>query len=306
MRVLRIFFQWLSMLLLVGLLLFATHTILTFRTFTHSVATLNDEIASLKATVEQFSQETREQIEANTQRTTELSDFLYTEQKRIDALRDDVKGVDRTVGKLSGSVETLEKLTTTDRQLLQKYSKVYFLNEHYMPEGLTIIDEEYDLIDGKQVSVHEHMWPFLKDMLEDALDDGFEIMVLSGYRSFNDQGTLKQVYTQRYGVGANQFSADQGYSEHQLGTAIDFTTKNGGTDLSQFGESEAYAWLKEHAHKYGFVLSYPENNEYYVYEPWHWRFVGKELADYLHDSESFFYNVEQRKIDTYLSTLFDK
>jgi hypothetical protein len=53
-------------------------------------------------------------------------------------------------------------------------------------------------------------------------------------------------------------------------------------------------------------MSYPKGNEYYVYEPWHWRFVGKDLARYLHKRNKHFYDLEQRKIDEYIPTLFDR
>jgi LAS superfamily LD-carboxypeptidase LdcB len=236
---------------------------------------------------------------------SDLTDLLYTEQQRMDSIADSIEGVDSTVGKLSGSVRTLEKITTTDPQLLQKYSRVYFLNEHYMPADLVIIDEKFDLIDGKQVTVHADMWPFLSELLTDADDDGIDIMVLSGYRSFAEQASIKQNYVQRYGTGANQFSADQGYSEHQLGTTVDFTTKGTEGDLARFENTEAFAWLKDNAYRYGFTMSYPENNEYYIYEPWHWRFVGKDLARHLHRNDLHFYSMEQREIEKYIPTLFD-
>ncbi len=52
-------------------------------------------------------------------------------------------------------------------------------------------------------------------------------------------------------------------------------------------------------------MSYPENNDYYEYEPWHWRFVGEDLARYLRNKNKYFYDLEQRKIDEYIPVLFD-
>ena len=147
--------------------------------------------------------------------------------------------------------------------------------------------------------------PFFEDMVEDALDDGVELFVVSAFRSFEEQAGLKGAYTVTYGSGANAFSADQGYSEHQLGTTIDFTTTGINGGLTGFEKTAAYEWLKENAHKYGFVLSYPENNAYYIYEPWHWRFVGEDLARDLHKDGKYFYDLDQRKIDEYLISLFD-
>ena len=84
-----------------------------------------------------------------------------------------------------------------------------------------------------------------------------------------------------YGSGANSFSADQGYSEHQLGTTVDFSTSSLGGSLNGFDQTEAYEWLDKNAHRFGFILSYSKDNAYYIYEPWHWRFVGKDLALYI-------------------------
>jgi D-alanyl-D-alanine carboxypeptidase len=109
-----------------------------------------------------------------------------------------------------------------------------------------------------------------------------------------------------YGSGANAFSADQGYSEHQLGTAADVTTNTLAGGLDGFDATPAYKWLTANAYKYGFILSYPQGNGYYEYEPWHWRFVGKKLARYLHTTNERFYDLDQRTIDSYLINIFDK
>jgi len=78
-----------------------------------------------------------------------------------------------------------------------------------------------------------------------------------------------------------------------------------GANLTGFENTEAYTWLQENAYKYGFVLSYPKGNGYYVFEPWHWRFVGKDLAIKLHREDKNFYDLDQRQIDEYLVSIFD-
>lgn len=295
----------LDTLLLVGVGAACAYAIVTLHNNASDLALMRGELTALRSHVDARLASTTAYIQAVEDKEIALSDMLYNEQKRIEELADNVEGFDRTVGRLSGSVETLEKLTTTDPELLQKYSKVYFLNEHYMPADLTVIDEKYDYENGKEVSVQSDMWPFLEDLLEDAWDDGVQLKVLSGYRSFEEQQTLKQHYMVTYGTGANTFSADQGYSEHQLGTTVDFTDENIGENLDTFEGSDAHRWLERNAYKYGFVMSYPENNQYYVYEPWHWRFVGEDLARYLDRQNKHFYDLEQRKIDEYIPTLFD-
>jgi zinc D-Ala-D-Ala carboxypeptidase len=153
--------------------------------------------------------------------------------------------------------------------------------------------------------IYAKVWPYLRSLLEAADKTGVKLLVASAYRSFGTQSTLKSAYTFTYGSGANTFSADQGYSEHQLGTTVDFTTSDLGANLSGFASTEAYQWLLDHAQDYGFTLSYPDRNAYYKFEPWHWRYVGRELASRLHDEGRFFYDFDQRVIDAYLIKLFD-
>lgn len=210
------------------------------------------------------------------------------------------------IREIMGTVGTLDKLSKTDKELLQKYSKVYFLNEHFVPENLAPIQPDYIYEKGKNISVHAKVLPFLEKMFSDAKSANLPIQVISGYRSFGEQTSLKSTYNVVYGAGtANQFSADQGYSEHQLGTALDLTTPTLGANFTSFKNAEAYTWLRDNAHKYGFVLSYPENNQYYEFEPWHWRFVGVKLATRLHNEGEKFYDVDQRTIDNYLINIFD-
>lgn len=206
---------------------------------------------------------------------------------------------------LSGTVKVLDRLAKTDKELLQKYSRVYFLNENYIPERLVQIDQQYILPGKKDQYFHASAWRYLEDMIEDAAEDGIDLKVVSAYRSFDEQNELKGQYTQVYGSGANAFSADQGFSEHQLGTTVDLSDPATAGAYASFATTEAYRWLTENAHRYGFVLSYPENNAYYIFEPWHWRFVGRKLARDLKEANAHIYDWEQRQIDEYLVHIFE-
>ncbi len=255
--------------------------------------------------------------------TASTTDRLYTESTQASSTiatltleRDDLmirlateetknEAFERQINKISGTVGRLDKLSKTDEELLQKYSKVYFLSEHFTPSRLKAIDADYLATGRKEQYFHAEALSFLEDLLKDAKDDGINLTVVSAYRSFETQAELKGAYVQSYGSGANTFSADQGYSEHQLGTAIDFSTTALGGGLGGFGTTEAFKWLQDNAHKYGFILSYPEGNNYYVYEPWHWRFVGEDLASDLKRDDASFYDWDQRKIDEYLIKIFD-
>ncbi len=208
------------------------------------------------------------------------------------------------INTIQGGLNHIEKERAVDPELLQKYSRVYFLNEHYAPAGLLTIPAGFGSPSTTPREIESRALPFLTKLLADADAAGVRLRVLSSFRSFDDQSSLKKAYTVRYGTGANAFSADQGYSEHQLGTTVDFTMAETGT-LSGFDKTKGFAWLTEHAHRYGFILSYPKGNAYYVYEPWHWRFVGIALATALHDTSRHFYDLDQREIDSYRARMFD-
>ncbi|MFO0719077.1 MAG: M15 family metallopeptidase [Candidatus Paceibacterota bacterium] len=228
-----------------------------------------------------------------------LETALEEEQKKSGTFQSKIEDITNTV-------EKLEKLRDTDPELLQKYSKVFFLNEHYEPEEVVDIDEKFLEDKNKPQQIHAGVWPHLRDMLEDALDDDVVLTVVSGYRSFSEQTDLKTGYKFIYGAGtANQFSADQGYSEHQLGTAVDFSTPDENAVFTSFESTKAYKWLSDNAYRYGFILSYPKGNIYYQFEPWHWRFVGESLARSLHRKNINFYDMDQRDINKYLVKIFD-
>lgn len=209
------------------------------------------------------------------------------------------------VNELAGSVTLLDKIFKTDEELLQKYSSVYFLNENYVPENLVPINDELLARAGSNLMFHGGAFPYLEKMMRAAAQDEKPLRVLSSYRSFGEQSSLKSSYKRKYGTGANAFSADQGYSEHQLATTVDFTTAGNPESLALFGTSEQYSWLVRHAHEYGFVLSYPKDNTFFQFEPWHWRFVGVALATRLYHDNKFFYDLDQREIDLYRSRIFD-
>jgi len=267
-----------------------------FAALSEEVATLRGELASTTALLQESIAETH----------SSLSSALTAEKENVSSLQEKLGSFEQEVGTISGTVNTLEKLSRTDPELLQKYSRVFFLNEHYTPERVVEIPKEFNYYEDRIYQIHAAVWPYLSALLNGAKAGGIELYVYSGYRSFDEQSALKGQYTVVYGAGtANQFSADQGYSEHQLGTTVDLITTGIGGTLSGFENTPAYVWLKENAYRFGFILSYPEKNGHYVFEPWHWRFVGVPLATELYNSGRSFYDLEQREIDQYLVSIFD-
>ncbi|MCR4658179.1 MAG: M15 family metallopeptidase [Lachnospiraceae bacterium] len=131
-------------------------------------------------------------------------------------------------------------------------------------------------------------------LLGAAAEDGIELMICSAYRSYDRQTVLfNNKMDKLMKSGMSYFDAFKtasfsvtvpGTSEHQLGLALDIITPDY-TDLdSGFADTEAGKWLKKNAPDYGFILRYPKGKEYItgiIFEPWHFRYVGKENAKYI-------------------------
>lgn len=127
----------------------------------------------------------------------------------------------------------------------------------------------------------------LEELFQAAEEDGLEPVAASGYRSYERQKAIYENSVAENGREyANRYSAKPGTSEHQTGLAMDVTSAEMGFGLDEsFVNTEEGQWLKENAHRFGFVIRYPEGKSDitgYAYEPWHLRFVGKELAGKVH------------------------
>ena len=285
-------------LFIIGVLIYGGVEMYTLK---KNVKTLTTELEATAANTSQLAQNFTDLRNE----TLGLSTTLASTQQNIDAVKTQVGGVEQTVGSISGKVGTLQKLAEVDAQILKKYSKVYFMNENYVPAHLSPIPTDHLFSPTRQEQFLSEAMPYLKMLLDSAKSQGVSLQVKSGYRSFTEQKSLKTSYSVTYGAGtANAFSAEQGYSEHQLGTTVDFTTLALNGKLDGFDKTASYQWLLDNAFRFGFVLSYPKGNTYYVYEPWHWRFVGVKLAAYLHDNKLNFYDLDQRDIDKYLVDTF--
>ncbi len=122
-----------------------------------------------------------------------------------------------------------------------------------------------------------------------AAEAGAGFSVSTAYRDYDTQHTLYDGYVARSGrASADRYSARPGYSEHQTGLAVDIRT--GTCDLEAcFADTAAGRYVAEHAWEHGFLVRYPPDREDvtgYIYEPWHLRYVGPELAAHMHQTEA--------------------
>ncbi len=163
-------------------------------------------------------------------------------------------------------------------------NKFYYLAENYIPDELVDVTGIYarDKAQLKKIAFEN----FVK-MADDAKKDGLTIKVTTGYRSYNFQSILYNNYVKIDGVkNADTYSARPGYSEHQLGYSVDITNKNN-VSFDEFENTDEYNWLQKNAYKYGFIQRYPKDKEYitgYVFESWHYRYVGEDIAKYIYEN----------------------
>jgi D-alanyl-D-alanine carboxypeptidase len=138
----------------------------------------------------------------------------------------------------------------------------------------------------------------LKKMVGEMKADGLMPTVLSSFRSYTEQDATRRRWEIEDPANASNISALPGHSEHQLGTVVDFgspelraMTDNSAIRFSpMFDQTSEGQWLKNHAHEYGFTLTNPQGAQPWTglaYEPWHYRYIGVDLATYLYQSGYF-------------------
>ncbi len=165
------------------------------------------------------------------------------------------------------------------------------VGEDYVPPDLVPVGDAGITGPGliRQVTI-----PDLAAMTEAAAAAGNPIAVNSPYRSYQEQVASFNGWVAIDGYDdAATYSQRPGHSEHQLGLTIDFMSKGGGSALEgDWATTPAGSWMAQNAWKYGWVLSYPKGADgklfsqttCFHYEPWHWRYLGREMAKKVHDS----------------------
>ena len=175
----------------------------------------------------------------------------------------------------------------------QIVNKEFPLDKNYLPNDLIITDENENnfhnyLNSNQKPQISASILPFFNKMQEDALKDGLHIIVDSGYRSYEYQAALlKRDINELGNEQAIIGTALPGASEHQTGYAFDLASIRNGKYFENSKDDEPeIIWMLKNSYKYGFILRYPQGKEKitgFKYEPWHYRFVGLELAEILYD-----------------------
>lgn len=174
--------------------------------------------------------------------------------------------------------------------LLVLVNKEYKLPETYAPNDLVKASLS-GIRRGENYYLRNILINDLRDLVNQAKAEGVDLSIRSAYRSYSDQLTTYNFWLRVNGDNpdeADKISARAGHSQHQLGTAVDFSSAEIQDGLGgQFAGTAAAKWLELNAWKYGFVLSFPsgyESTTGYSYESWHYRYIGKTYALELHNS----------------------
>lgn len=204
---------------------------------------------------------------------------------------------------LEHTVETVTDgvaLVTNPESIAVIVNKERSLPHDYEPDDLVKPDVPFSFSgENERKYLRKEAAIALENLFKHAEEDGIVITAVSGYRTFATQRALFNHYVSIDGEEkARQYSALPGTSEHQTGLAMDVSAPSIGNKISTeagFEHTEEGIWLRDHAAKHGFIIRYPEDKEHitgYVYEPWHLRYVGVELAELISEQgitlEEFF------------------
>ena len=149
--------------------------------------------------------------------------------------------------------------------------------------GIMLVNKTYYIPSDYAPGLVPEAYSAFLNLKEAASNNGFDIELISGFRSYETQTGLYNNYVATYGQAeADTFSARPGTSEHQTGLAMDV----GWIDDS-YGDTPSGIWLANNCYKYGFIIRYPKGKESitgYKYEPWHIRYLGVDIAKEVYES----------------------
>ena len=222
-----------------------------------------------------------------------IEDFDYDKYDRYIAYQKKHKNLDKEDIVLRielkidlDNYEDAEQIEDPD-SLLAYVNRHRYINKDYEPSDLVEMDDKYSNnyygVNKLRSEAYEHF----KEMVDDANSQGIEFVAETTYRSFDDQETIYNNYAYEHTrEETDKYAARPGYSEHELGTAIDLSN----VWYIEEGDEE-YKWIEKNCWKYGFIMRYKKNKEditKYAAEDWHIRYVGVKAATLIHNKNITF------------------
>lgn len=227
---------------------------------------------------------TEKNIENDFKKSSVVQEYKITADTSLEKLSP--KKASSSVGGTSwwSYPSNIKACTRDGNDLLVLVNKEYQLPKSYAPSDLVSASLS-GIRKGEGYMLRKIVIGDLKEMISKSKSDGIDLSIRSAYRSYNTQVSTYNSWLSTNGgsvAATDKVSARAGHSQHQLGTAIDFSSSEiadglGGT----FAGTKASKWLAGNAWKYGFVISYPsgyESTTGYSYESWHYRYIGKANA----------------------------
>jgi D-alanyl-D-alanine carboxypeptidase len=201
--------------------------------------------------------------------------YIFESQKKNN-IKTTLKSEIKQVKKSDGEAQVKSEILNADSLLVQ-IDKQHCLPTDYAPQDLVNISN-YNIPADKNFQLRKISIPDLVAMIDSAKKEGIDLKIISAYRSYQDQERIYKSWVDKLGAKeAARQSAPAGCSQHELGTAVDFNELN-----DSFSKTLAGIWLSLNSLKYGWAISYPANSEDitgYIYEPWHYRYIGIKNAD---------------------------
>ena len=214
-----------------------------------------------------------------------VSYFNYDNYDRYINYKSDKEDIKRSILKVNLDLDkdnysdTVEE--TNPDSLTALVNKHRYINEDYEPSDLVDMSDDYANNYYRQMQLRSEAYEMFKKMVDAAREERLNFYAESGYRTFKFQRTLYNNYVYENGyTKANLYAARAGFSEHQLGTAIDLA------NIYTIEETdEEYKWIVKNGYKYGFIFRYTEDwadLTGFAKEPWHIRYVGIDVATKMH------------------------
>lgn len=218
--------------------------------------------------------------------------YLAYKEKNTDMdITQVIKNVNMQLDKERYKDITSAKNLNTNKILVNKY----YYADNYIPNNLETINTKYALNGMKMVKEAKEAF---ENLSKNAAKEGLNIIAMSTYRSYNYQVNLYNRYVKEDGKEkADTYSGRPGHSEHQTGLAVDVYNKK--ENYTNFEKTKEFNWMMEHAHEYGFILRFPKDKEKetgYIYESWHYRYVGLDAAKYIKENNISFEEYYATKI----------
>lgn len=179
--------------------------------------------------------------------------------------------------------QTSESSSAPASGVTSKGYKIETINGATYVDGVLIANKSYSVPRDYGSGLTSECSSAFNKMKSAAASEGITLTIISGYRSYDTQSRLYNNYAAKDGKAkADTYSARPGTSEHQTGLAMDLNSLS-----TSFGETKEGRWLAQNCHKYGFIIRYPQGKQNitgYIYEPWHVRYLGTDLAQKVYQS----------------------